>query len=78
MKTKEFIAKVEDLGFKVFKRSPLLVVAEPNYLSEVVTVRIDKMYHLDSRWNHSALDKKVLEQTLNYTADYAKTPLEER
>ena len=78
MKTKEFIEKVEKLGFEVRGSGSSIIVSANILDAPIITVRTDELYQIDSRRNHSRIDKKDLDYLFNYTVEYARTPLEER
>ena len=78
MKTKEFIEKVEKLGFEVRGSGSSIIVSANILDAPIITVRTDELYQIDSRRNHSRIDKKDLDYLFNYTVEYARTPLEKR
>lgn len=78
MKTKTFIEKVEELGFKVKEKERLIIISANILDAPIITVRTDELYKIDSRRNHSGIDKKTLDYLFNYTVEYARTPLEKR
>lgn len=78
MKTRDFIEKVRYLGFEVKERAHLIIVSTSIFDTHIVTVRNDQLFKIDSRYDHSGVDKKALEDLFNYVCEYSKTPLEER
>ena len=78
MRTKEFIKKVEELGFEVWiSGSTAYVLKDERYtVARVKTKRacaIDFFYLLNER-----LDKEISEKLFDIIVEYAKTPIEDR
>lgn len=78
MKTKEFIKRVEELGFEVWiSGSTAYVLKNGQYtVARIKTKRacaIDFFYILNE-----SLDKEISEKLFDIIVEYAKTPLDER
>lgn len=78
MKTKEFIKRVEELGFEAcISGSIAYVLKDGRYtVAKIKTKRacaIDFFYHLND-----TLDKEISEKLFDIIVEYAKTPIEDR
>lgn len=75
MKTKEFIKRVEELGYKTNLRASFIQIIHDDFVA--VVVHIDKMYAITfhqiikTSWNNA-------DKLFDLVVQYAKTPIEDR
>ena len=77
MKTKEFIKKVEILGYEITKKQFLdgtnyFVISNP-FRAPICYVAINKLFEMNIR-----LDECMSEELFDLIVEYAKTPVEDR
>lgn len=77
MRTKEFIKRVEELGFKVIDGiASLMIIAENN---ECARVYENTMYSINTSTRvFDEIDKGVQKNLFNLIVEYASTPIKER
>lgn len=77
MKTKEFIKKVEELGFEVWINSGTAYIL--NDKTTIVKVKIDKAFVIDCfyllNWT---LEEEIREKLFDLIVEYASTPVKDR
>lgn len=78
MKTKEFIEKVNDLGFGVVF-GDLDIVVENSTGSNLLVIQRSNQYALDTDWSYfELLDDKTQAELFGIAVEYASTKPEER
>lgn len=75
MKTKEFIKRVEELGFEVNVYDSYINVLANNFF--ISTIYMNKMYGI-STYEPILADFKNKEKFFDLMVEYAKTPIDER
>lgn len=68
MKTKEFIKKVEELGFEIREETEILIICAKG--SSVGLVGLNDMYYMRVKTN--------VKELFDICVEYARTPIEER
>ena len=78
MKTKEFIKKVEELGFTVcITEDTVYVLKDNEYI--VVTVGVNKAFMIDCFYfMYMSSEEGIREKVFDLVVEYAKTPVEDR
>lgn len=78
MKTKEFIRKIEDLGFKIEKGFSEFIITSPfdTWIAVVDRKEICQINNNYSEWG--LLNDSFKKEVFNIISEYASTPLDER
>lgn len=77
MKTKEFIKKVEALGFEVNNWGDVIRIFENDWFVAMVTT--NDMYLLNTDFSsYYSLDEEIKKELFDLISEYVKTPIDER
>lgn len=77
MKTKEFIKKVEALGFEVSNWGDVIRIFENDWF--VAMVVTNDMYLLNTDFSsYYSLDEEIKKELFDLISEYVKTPIDER
>lgn len=77
MKTKEFIERVEDLGFETQITGNTIYILKDE--KTIARVEIIARFTFDSFYLHSKpLNEETMEKLFDLIVEYAKTPIDER
>ena len=78
MRTKEFIKRVEELGFKVGINGGTACVLKNDYTT-IMRVEVDKTSAADCFYlSNRSLEEEIREKLFDLLVEYAKTPIEDR
>lgn len=78
MRTKEFIKRVEELGFKVGINGGTACVLKNDYTT-IMRVEVDKTFVADCFYlSNRSLEEEIREKLFDLLVEYAKTPIEDR